>query len=250
MKTKTLAFFGAVTLFAALTFSIQTFAQNTQDQFITFDAPGAGPVGTMPQSINPAGAITGYYWDANYATHGFLRTSDGTITTFDAPGAAITTNFGTQALSIDPAGEITGQFEDVSGAYHGFLRSADGTIATFDVPGAGTGSILWTLASSINPAGEITGYYETAPPNFLRRPGRPHGFLRAKDGTITTFDAPGADQTTPQSINPRGEITGSYNDTTGEHGFLRAADGTFTTFDAPGADQATPQSINPKSVIR
>jgi len=36
-----------------------------------FDAPGA--TSTVPQSINPAGAITGYYSDANFVYHGFLR---------------------------------------------------------------------------------------------------------------------------------------------------------------------------------
>ena len=36
--------------------------------------------------MNPEGVIAGYYYDANFAAHGFLRAKDGTITTFD-PGA-------------------------------------------------------------------------------------------------------------------------------------------------------------------
>jgi hypothetical protein len=48
--------------------------------FTTFDAPGAGQtaysvLGTFPQAINWAAAVTGYYSDANRVEHGFLRTS-------------------------------------------------------------------------------------------------------------------------------------------------------------------------------
>ena len=85
--------------------------------FTTFDAPGA--TATFPQSINPAGEIAGYYVDASFVWHGFLRAPDGTFTTFDAPGAV----FGTFAVSINPAGAITGFYVDASGVAHGFLRS-------------------------------------------------------------------------------------------------------------------------------
>ena len=56
--------------------------------FTTFDAPGAGTgpgQGTFAASINPAGAITGYYLDVNGVFHGFLRAPNGSVTTFDAP---------------------------------------------------------------------------------------------------------------------------------------------------------------------
>ena len=42
----------------------------------TFDAPGAGTSsgqGTFGEGINPAGAITGFYLDADFIQHGFLR---------------------------------------------------------------------------------------------------------------------------------------------------------------------------------
>ncbi len=57
-----------------------------------------------------------------------------------------------------------------------------------------------------------------------------HGFLRHKDGTFTTFDAPGVGTgfeqgTSPISINFRGEITGQYVDGNNAlHGFLRKPD--------------------------
>ena len=37
-----------------------------------------------------------------------------------------------------------------------------------------------------------------------------HGFLRSRDGTLTTFDPPGSAYTVPTSINSEGAITGNY----------------------------------------
>jgi hypothetical protein len=46
------------------------------------------------------------------------------------------------------------------------------------------------------------------------------GFLRAADGTFTTFDL-GPNGTFPASINPKGEITGWYSEASNlTHGFL------------------------------
>src|SRR5260370_35250293 len=79
--------------------------------------------GPSPASINPAGAITGYYVDVNFVGHGFLRATNGTLTTFDAPGAG-TTGFlqqGTAPASINPAGAIMGLYIDANTGRHGFL---------------------------------------------------------------------------------------------------------------------------------
>jgi hypothetical protein len=68
--------------------------------------------------------------------------------------------------------------------------------------------------------------------------------------TFITFDPPGSIDTRPRSINPAGEITGFYEDTSlVSHGFLRARDGTITTFDVPGSIGTSPQSINPAGEI-
>jgi hypothetical protein len=68
--------------------------------------------------------------------------------------------------------------------------------------------------------------------------------------TFITFDPPGSTNTVPRSINPAGEITGFYEDTSlVSHGFLRARDGTITTFDPPGSIYTAPQSINPAGEI-
>lgn len=103
---------------------------NAQDRpsaaIITFDAPGAGttapPQGTTPAAINPAGVITGNYFDSGNHIHCFLRAPDGTFTTIDAPGAGTGSGQGTIPTVNNPSGTITGFYIDASGVSHGFLR--------------------------------------------------------------------------------------------------------------------------------
>ena len=213
---------------------------------ITFDAPcGSTDVpcavpfqvqGTVPTAISSTRAIAGYYLDANFVYHGFLRDPGGTFTVFDAPGAGTGQFQGTQAFSINPAGAITGYYIDTGGTTHCFLRAPNGTVTNIDPPGS-IGSTEFapsgTAPIAINPTGYITGNYLDA--NFGL-----HGFLRAPGGgPPTTFDPPGSSgpQTYPMAINPAGAITGSYLDVnTGTfQGFLRAPDGTFPKFDPQGS---------------
>src|ERR1039457_4768745 len=81
-----------------LLFAVETTAQQrgiarigpSGPTFTTFEAPGSGTgasQGTIPFSINTAGATAGMYYDASNAYHGFVRAVTGTITTFQAPGA-------------------------------------------------------------------------------------------------------------------------------------------------------------------
>lgn len=201
---------------------------------------------TLPLGINETGVITGYYAPGPFSAgggpgHGFVREVDGTITTFDPPGS-----IATYAHSINAAGAVTGAYLLVPsvGIPHGFVRAPDGTITTFDPPGAvaTSGSDLNGFHSSINAAGAITGAYQTA--DFLL-----HGFLRAPDGTFTTFDPPGSQRTNPVSINTLGTIAGYYVANNIYHGFLRAPDGTFTTFDAGPPGGTFVASINDAGVI-
>jgi len=82
-----------------------------------------------------------------------------------------------------------------------------------------------------------------------------HGFLTARDGAITTFDAPGAGTVTGMfqgtfgnSINPNGAIEGNYWDADNvSHGFAGARDGAIMTFDAPGAGTGAGQGTIPRS---
>ena len=83
MTKRMVAWIVAIAVAAALAVSIRLSAQEQEEDsryphkavFTTFDAPGAGAgtQGTFPLAMNPSGAITGYYFDASGAFHGFLR---------------------------------------------------------------------------------------------------------------------------------------------------------------------------------
>jgi hypothetical protein len=169
---------------------------------------------------------------------------------FEAPGAY----FGTFPSSINPAGVVTGSYLDDNFVSHGFLRAPDGTFTEFDAPGAGAVGAFaeGTYPVAIDRAGIVTG-------NYVDDNDVSHGFLRAPDGKLTTFNAPGAgtapntglpEGTYPVAINPAGTITGYRYGASGLCGFLRAPDGTFTEFEAPGASNGTfPAAINPAGVV-
>jgi hypothetical protein len=101
------------------------------------------------------------------------------------------------------------------------------TITTFDMPNS-----TFTQPAAINAAGQIAGSYSDG----LGQ----HGFLRQKNGTPVSFDAPypfqpGGPpvQTGATSINVAGQITGYvYHPTDVSFGFLRQTDGTFVVFGA------------------
>lgn len=126
-----------------------------------------------------------------------------------------------------------------------------GTFTTLDVSGAGTSADQGTLAICINAAGASAGIYSN-------ETGLLHGFVRAADGTVATFDAPDAGTssngnyvrgTFPMSINTAGDVVGVYFDANnGYHGFLRLADGAITEFDAPGAGAASSRGTAAMSI--
>ncbi|HTT83857.1 MAG TPA: hypothetical protein VMF67_10280 [Rhizomicrobium sp.] len=191
--------------------------------YVTFDGSAT--------SINSGDAAAGYIEIARGIYDGFLRTPDGTVTTFAVSGSN-----DTEALSINDAGEIAGIYLDSADAAHGFVRAVNGTITTFDGPNAS-----FTVASSINNRGEITGYY------YAENVGL-DGFVRKASGRIVSFDVPGSVATYPTCINDRGVVVGAYDDTSA-HGFIRAADGAFTTFDVSGAAATYPICLNAKGVV-
>ena len=209
-------------LFACLVSTSWSQAQAGQKhEFITFDAPNTGTgfdQGTFVEGINQAG-IVGWSVDASYASHAFLRTPDGSITTFDVPGAKNTLAFG-----MNPKGEIVGRYDDMNDVFHGFLRARDGTFTTIDAPGTGTTPGHGTLSGAINPAGEISGgNFDTSDVD--------HAYLLARDGSFTIVEPPGTGTGPFQGVgvalfyglNPAGVLTNSYIDANDvNHGFMRA----------------------------
>jgi hypothetical protein len=102
------------------------------------------------------------------------------------------------------------------------------SIVTFDVPSGG--AYPETIVMSINSSGVCCGYFYDAAVNFN------NGFIRAADGTQTTFSYPSATNTYASSIADDGTVAGWYVDSGGtRHGFFRSPAGVFTSFDAPGA---------------
>src|SRR5271166_5270133 len=239
---------------AALTTSVRSSAQ----QLIEFDAPGAGTVslpscapacGTLAYANNDLGVIVGFYTDKYIVPHGFLRTPDGNVISFDAPGAGLGHGLdeGTVAFSINDLGVIAGQYEDSSYVYHGFVRYPGGSFATFDAPGAGTGANQGTLAFNVNLEGATAGIYIDGSNVY-------HGFVRSPQGKITSFDPPGSTYTyvcEETCLNLEGAITGFYSDASGvTHGFVRAPNGNITVIDAPGSPAETvAASINLEGTI-
>ncbi len=229
-----------------------------------FDAPDASKTknrGTTVLGINDSGVIIGTYTTGTYSTNsfygGFIRAADGTFTDFEAPNAGTgegtnSKKQGTTPVAINASGAITGYYIDSNTVQHGFVRSTSGTYTPIDPSGVGTcvnqsngSNFGGTTASGIDAAGDVAGTY-------LDTSCVQHGFIRSANGTITSFNAPGADTnpcTTGGGSGEKicgtflvvsdavGDLTGGYVDANGTiHGFLRPAQtGIATSFDDPNA---------------
>ena len=225
------------------------FVRAPDGTFTQIDAPDAGtgpfPQGTFPSEfspmgINPGGAITGFYVDANGVQHGFVRAPGGAITEFDPPGSILT-----NPNAIDETGEIAGFYFDSNFVGHAFIRALDGTFTTIDAQGADmTGDGNGTFGVGLTPNGGVEGVYVDVK-------GVLHGFVRSSQGATSTFDVPSAGTgpgqgTLPESNNTLGAIAGNYLDGSGaDHGFLRNQQGSFSLFDVPGGGTGTAQGTIP-----
>ncbi len=229
------------------------FIRTPDGKFKTFQAPGADTTpnsynGTVAQSINDWGAVAGYYADASGLAHGFLLDCDGTFQSFDVPGAAN----GSIPVFLNDEGAIVGYSLDANLLFHAFARYPNGAFQVFVGPGSCTSGTpagcYGNEATAINLWGFIVGNFADNSANLVQ-----HSYIRAPDGSFTTFEAPGAGKGPGQGtgcpgcnlgFNQWGVIAGSYLDASNVfHGFLRNPDGKFVTFEAPGAD-TTPNSYN------
>ena len=222
------------------------FVRSPAGKFTSFEAPGADTApgdfnGTNPNAINDAGAIAGVYYDVHSVAHGFLRSPEGGMTTFDPPGSTATI-----PIAMNLESDIVGYYLDESSVFGGFLRRADGTFATWKDPNAcntansptspfcgGTG------AFNINVFGVIAGTYADNSGNYVG-----HGLIRLPGGRLQSYEVPGAGNGYEQGtscpgcsvpLNIFGAIAGFYIDAGNVgHGYLRSPGGEITKFDFPG----------------
>lgn len=139
------------------------FVRDREDGVITvFDLGNAGTNRANPVGINNRGDVAGSFLamqGGQFQTRGFVRTSDGNVTTFDSPLPS----------AINDSGEIVGEgCSDATGS-HLCLRDPNGTLTLFDVPNASVGD---AVASVINNRGDVAGSFIDA--TTLNT----HGFLR------------------------------------------------------------------------
>jgi len=137
----------------------QTFVRNQNGKFVS--------TGMMAINIfmNAAGQTSGTvsFFTPAGGYHGFVRTRQGVVTNFDAPGASSATGgigcghcSGTLATAANQQGEIVGYFGDAAFQYHAFLRKTDGSFVLFDAPHLPGRSIQ---PAAINSSGQTVGVY-------------------------------------------------------------------------------------------
>jgi hypothetical protein len=208
------------------------FVRSPEGKFTTFDSPDADTTpgdgnGTLPNAINDAGAVTGAYYDVYSVGHGFLRSPEGSFTTFDPPGSLFT-----NPIALNVEGAVVGYYVDQNGVVGAFLRHPDGTFDTWNAPGAQA-----TGAYNINIFGTVVGHYrDNSSVN--------HGFVRSPQGKLTTFDVLGAGNDNGQGtgcpgcsvgLNIFGASAGYYMDSNSlQHIYLRSFAGQSTRFNTPG----------------
>ena len=119
----------------------------------------------------------------------------------------------------------------------GFCVHQTEQLPSFDVPRDKCGTDPWSMNRKV----VITGNFGDEKCNF-------HGFVRASDGSITTFDVPKSTETTPLAISDKGAIAGFYNVCNSGceelHGYVRNKNGKFTKFDPHKSMQTIPESVN------
>lgn len=192
--------------------------------FTVFTVNG-NPTGAA--AINSSGTVTGNYDDTQ--SHGYVRSYDGTISTFDPTGSSFT-----YPTAINGHGQVTGYFTDkANGNTYGFIRGASGTIITFAPKG-----ITKTYPYAINNNGNVVGACQCAG----------GGFIRYHNGEIYLVSVNGLTGT-PTAINAYNTIAGTAVDGfEDEYGFFGTLKGGFTAFQ-DGTLQTTVAGINTSGVI-
>jgi len=196
---------GMVVGYASLTTGNIGFLWDKQDGYTQFEVPGSKPGTTYALAINNSGVVTGYYYDDNDYTHGFIRSSSGEFSTFE-----LSQGTETESTAINASGQVTGWGNEGEGETFGFVANTHGVIGTFGIAGSpGNAGV------AINDSGVIVGY------EFSDGGGNA-SFERDQSGNVTVLQIPFPNTANqPSGINSRGDITGYYTDSAGvNHGWV------------------------------
>ena len=249
--------------------------------YTTVDAPDA-PGNTSVLDIDDRGRLVGA---SGLVSYGYLADGRGRLIEIDAPGVVSDT----VPTGVNNRGEIVGHADrGTARSYDGFLRDRRGRFRRIDRPRRQGNrrqphqrprrhrrllqrhqrqppcvdrpprvparparrhredrrpDAKATQPLGVNSHGEIVGVYVDAADV-------PHGFLRGRDGQVTTIDVPDAMVTLAFDLNDQGQIAGTYIDSGGRvRGFRRDRSGEITTIDAPGAVQTRVRGINNRGQI-
>ena len=176
----------------------------------TFDPPGSTFTNLI--GINERGDVSGRFCTRNPCHapgngdfHGLLI-QDGEFSYIDVPGAVETNPF-----KITANGTVGGGYTKPGGG-EGLFVLARGEFTTMDLP---NGRPITQDNGGINSRGDIVGAYCTGSPPCLIAPTGNHGFLLS-DGALTTIDYPGALSSVLTGINNRGQMVGSFFDSSAQ----------------------------------
>lgn len=173
---------------------------------------------TWTNGLNAAGTLAGFA--ETPGVRGYTLQPGGNAAFFDAPGSS-----GTYAYGINGAGTVSGNFVDSAGD-HGFVGNT-----VFNVPGA-----FATYGFGIDNSGAVAGFHTDI------AGGAGSGFVRASDGSFSTFQVGG--QPTYAYGIANGAVVGTYVDAVaGALGFIRSGS-SVTTYQVAGAQATYLRGIN------
>jgi surface-anchored protein len=189
-----------------------------------------GTTATFPGGIDSVGRVAGFYRNATNPAvqHGFIRETNGVITTIDGPDQTFT-----YVWRINDAGRVNGNWFEDPFFITSFTLATNGALTT----NVFAGSPIGTVARGMNEAGDTAGWKWDE--NFTLQ-----GVIFA-GGATNIFTVPGWEHTLPGDINNLGEIAGTVNNSfTNTAGFFRRANGDTVIFNSPGAVEVEVFGLN------
>jgi len=185
-------------------FIFRTFEYDSRKGTFVTVPPAPSADQTDATGINEKGEIVGFLLVGDDVT-GFIRSSQGTYTTFTHPGSSFV-----EARANNDTGLVTGvYFDDIAGTVFGFIYNAKTN--TFATPGDVVPNSTFTIAQGVNNKGDVVGNADlSAGVACTGCPAGTYGFLRDKSGNLTYFQVNGA-PTSARGITDSGIIVGGID---------------------------------------